>query len=154
MSGYNRDALPKVIGWLSYADDDLRLAKNTLETMKDGCPYRLVAYHAQQCAEKCLKAYLVFHNIDFPYSHDISRLLELCAEKASWTGKVQDAEELSMYAISARYPEDGEEVTEEDARRAMAIAEDVRQVVRKALLDEGVRIGDSDKPDSGGSKKS
>ena len=40
MSGHNRDALPKVIGWLSYADDDLRLAKNTLETMKDGCPYR------------------------------------------------------------------------------------------------------------------
>ena len=27
MSGYNRDALPKIIGWLSYADDDPRLAK-------------------------------------------------------------------------------------------------------------------------------
>jgi len=28
-------------------------------TMKTSVPYRLVAYHAQQCAEKCLKAYLV-----------------------------------------------------------------------------------------------
>ena len=153
MSDYNRDALPKVIGWLSYAYDDLCLAKNTLETMKDGCPYRLVAYHAQQCAEKRLKAYLVFHNIDFPYSHDISRLLELCAEKANWTGKLQNAEELSMYAI-ARYPEDGAEVTEEDARSATAIAEGVRQVVRKALLDDGVRIGDFNQTDLGRKKKS
>ncbi len=133
MNDHDHDVLSRVIGWLGYAEDDLRLAKNTLETMKDKCPYRLVAYHVQQCAEKCLKAFLVFHNIDFPYTHDISRLLELCAEKARWTDDIQDAEELSLYAITARYPEDGEEVTEGDARRAIAIAEKVRRIVHEAL---------------------
>ena len=54
-----------------------------------------------------------------------------------------------MYAITARYPENGEEVTEEDARRAIVIAEGVRQVVGKALLDDGVRIGDFDQTDLG-----
>ncbi len=27
------------------------------------CPFRLVAYHAQQCVEKYLKAYLVLHGV-------------------------------------------------------------------------------------------
>jgi len=56
MSDPDQDVIMKVMQWMSYADDDLRLAKNTLETMKEKCPYRLVAYHAQQCVEKYLKA--------------------------------------------------------------------------------------------------
>lgn len=40
--------------WIELAEDDLRVARHTL-TIKRRCPYRLVAYHAQQCAEKYLK---------------------------------------------------------------------------------------------------
>ena len=140
MTEYNHDVLSKVMGWLGYAEDDLRLAKNTLKTMGDKCPYHLVAYHAQQSAEKCLKAFLIFHNIDFPYTHDISRLLELCAKKANWTQDIQDAEELTLYAITARYPEESEEVTPEDAHRAIAIAEEVRKIIHKAFLDNDIKI--------------
>jgi hypothetical protein len=46
MNTPDRDILLKVMQWVSYADDDLRLAKNTLETMKEKCPHHLVAYHA------------------------------------------------------------------------------------------------------------
>jgi len=98
------------------------------------------AYHAQQSAEKCLKSFLVFHNIDFPYTHDISRLLELCAKKTNWTQDIQDAEELTLYAITARYPEESEEVTAEDAHRAITIAEKVRKIIHGAFLDEDTRI--------------
>lgn len=45
----------KVVQWLAYGDEDLRLARHGL-TMPGGCSYRLIAYHAQQCAEKHLKA--------------------------------------------------------------------------------------------------
>ena len=140
MTDHNHDVLPKVIGWLGYAEDDLRLAKNTLKTMGDKCPYHLVAYHAQQSAEKCLKSFLVFHNIDFPHTHDISRLLELCAQKANWTQDIQDAEELTLYAITARYPEESEEVTAEDAHRAIAIAEKVRKIIHEVFLGKGIKI--------------
>jgi HEPN domain-containing protein len=67
------EILRKVIQWLEYGDEDLRLARHGL-TLTSGVPYRLIAYHAQQCAEKHLKAFLVYHEIDFPYTHNIGRL--------------------------------------------------------------------------------
>lgn len=122
----------KVIQWLSYADEDLRLARHAL-TLATGVPYRLVAYHAQQCAEKSLKAYLVSHRIDFPYTHNISRLLELCRDKAHWCVDLLDAEVLSVYAITTRYPGEDEEVTRDEALRAIELAESVKDLVVQEL---------------------
>jgi HEPN domain-containing protein len=59
--------LEKVKHWLAYTDEDLRFAQHGF-SLADSRPYRLIAYHAQQCAEKYPNAYLVFHFIDFPYS--------------------------------------------------------------------------------------
>lgn len=100
----------KVAQWLAYGDDDLHLARHGL-TMVSGSPYRLIAYHAQQCAEKYLKAYLVFHRIDFPYTHNIARLLELCVGKGEWGEGLHDAQGLTPFAITARYPGEDEAVT-------------------------------------------
>lgn len=122
----------KVRQWLDYAEQDLRLARHAL-TLSTAVPYRLVAYHAQQCAEKSLKAFLVFHRIDFPYTHNISRLLELCRGVEPWSDTLLDAEELSVYAVTTRYPGEDEEVTEEDTLRAIDLAAVVRDVVAEAL---------------------
>ncbi len=65
----------KVNIWIAFAEEDLCMAQYAI-TMKNAVPYRLIAFHAQQCAEKYLKAYLVFKGVDFPYTHDIFRLLE------------------------------------------------------------------------------
>lgn len=66
--------------------------------------------------------------------------MELCAERARWAEQLRDAEELTPYAITARYPGGEEEVREEDARRAVEIAAQVRQAVRTALEAEGFEI--------------
>jgi len=137
MSAPEQEVLRKVMQWLSYADEDLRLAQHGL-TLITGVPYRLIAYHAQQCAEKYLKGYLVYRRIDFPYTHNISRLLELCAERADWAETLKEAEELTPYAITIRYPGEDEQVTNEEAVRAIEVAKHVRQVVRSALKMEGV----------------
>ncbi|MEW6605925.1 MAG: HEPN domain-containing protein [bacterium] len=129
----------KVKQWLIYGDEDLQMAQYAM-TMRLPVPYRLVAYHAQQCAEKHLKAYLIFKRVDFPYTHNISRLLELCSQQASWPGQLQNAEELTPFAITTRYPGEDEEVTKEEAFRAIDIATYVRQVVRTALLEEGMEL--------------
>jgi HEPN domain-containing protein len=105
----------------------------------------VIAFHAQQCAEKYLKAYLVFHTIDFPYTHNLRRLLDLCAAKASWAEQLRDAEELNPYASTARYPGEDLEVKEGDARRAVEIAGRVREVVRRALQEEGFEAGPENK---------
>jgi len=129
--------LKKVIQWLEFADEDLRLARHGL-TLTSGVPYRLIAYHAQQCAEKHLKAFLVYHEIDFPYTHNIGRLLELCAEKGDWARDLPEADELTPFAITARYPSEQEAVTREESLRTIEIALKVRETIRKALEREGV----------------
>ncbi len=129
----------KVKLWISHAEEDLRLAQHGLK-LKSSCPYKLIAYHAQQCAEKYLKAFLVYHKIDFPYTHNISHLLELSAEKADWTEKIKDAEELTPFAITTRYPGEYEEVTKENVVRAIKIAKSVKRTVRAALDQEGINI--------------
>jgi HEPN domain-containing protein len=133
--------LEKVKQWLVYADEDLRLARYGF-SMPQRPPYRLIAYHAQQCAEKHLKAYLVFHAIDFPFSHNLRRLSELCPAQTNWAEELRDADELTPYAITARYPGEDEEVGEVEARRAVEIALRVRQTIRHSLHQEGFEVPD------------
>ena len=95
--------IEKVRQWLAYADEDLRVARHGF-SMPETPPCRVIAFHAQQCAEKCMKAYLVFHGVDFPFTHSLRRLLDLSASPAAWAEQLRDAEELSPYAITARDP--------------------------------------------------
>ena len=131
--------LEKVKQWLDYDDEDLRVARHGF-SMPGNPPSRLIAFHAQQCAEKHLKAYLVFRGIDFPFTHNVRRLLDLCATYAAWAEQLRDAEELSPYASTARYPGVDVEVSEAEARRAVQIAERVRETVTGALGEEGLDI--------------
>lgn len=139
MSAVDDEFIRKVKQWLSYADEDLRLARHAL-TLSSGSPYRLIAYHAQQCAEKHIKAYLVHKRVDFPYTHNISHLLELCANYGSWAETLQDAEELTPYSITTRYPGEDEAVTKEEAVRAVDVASRVREVIRDVLMQEGIAV--------------
>ncbi|MHB8766986.1 MAG: HEPN domain-containing protein [Deferrisomatales bacterium] len=139
MSGTDAPLLRKVQEWVRHADEDLRLARYAL-TMASGCPYRLIAYHAQQCAEKCLKAFLVHAGVDFPYTHSISRLIELCGPLAEWPETIRDAEELTPFALTARYPGPHAEVTRDEAIRATGIAANVRAAIIGVLSDRGVDL--------------
>lgn len=137
MSVTEREIIQKVQQWFTYGDEDLRLAKHGL-TLASDTPYRLIAYHAQQCAEKFFKAYLIYYRIDFPYTHNIAQLLELCPDKHEWGTSLQDAEELTPFAITTRYPGEDEVVTEAEAKRAIEIAENVRTIVHTALVNKGI----------------
>jgi len=140
MNEIEQAILRKVKLWISHAEEDLHLAEHGLK-LKSACPYRLIAYHAQQCAEKYLKAYLVWRKVDFPYTHNISILLELCAEYVNWTAEIKSAEELTAYAITTRYPGEYEVVTKKNAQRAIQIAKSVKSVVRTSLMLEGMNLG-------------
>jgi HEPN domain-containing protein len=131
------DILRKVRQWLQYGDEDLVLAKHGL-TLSSAVPYRLIAYHAQQCVEKHLKGYLVAHAIDFPYTHNLSRLVELAQTCRKWPALILEAEELTPYAITTRYPGEDEPVSADEAVKAIAVAEKVRHLIRHALLEEGI----------------
>lgn len=134
------EVLRKVRQWAAYAEEDLRLAQHAMTLPEPERPYRLVAYRAQQCAEKHLKAYLVLRGRDFPYTHNIARLLELCGEDGPWIAELGDAEELTPYAVTVRYPGEDESVGGTEASRAVEVAGRVRRVVRTALSAEQVGL--------------
>ena len=135
----NERVLHNVKQWLIHGDEDLKMASHALGLGAQS-PYRLIAYHAQQCAEKYLKAFLVYCGVDFPYTHNISTLLELCSEHANWAAKLQDAEQLTLYSITTRYPGEDEQVSEAEAKRAIELARKVRQQVRTALKQLGLDL--------------
>ncbi len=67
---------PKYKRWLVYAEADLIIAKAVLD-LPDLCIVG-VLYHSQQCAEKALKAFLVFHQTSFKKTHDLVELVKAC----------------------------------------------------------------------------
>ncbi len=143
MTNEQADLRQKMLEWLTYGDEDLRLAEHAL-TMSSSVPYRLVAYHAQQCAEKHLKAFLVLNNSDFPYTRNISTLLEFCSELADWPSRLESAEVLTAYAVTVRYPGETETVSKSEAEQAIVLARKVRAQVRKSLEEQGAELSAPD----------
>lgn len=125
------DASSVVHRWLSYADDDLLVAKH----LSSGgfVSYRNAAYHAQQSAEKALKGLMVSKGVVFPYTHNILALLELSGDKGLIDAARGTAESLTAYAVLNRYPDEQEDVTQEEAASAVAAAELILMRVKQIL---------------------
>jgi len=91
-----------------------------------------ICFHAQQSAEKYLKAVLVSRRVYFPKTHDLVFLNQLCEQSGILSGfAVEDVALLTDFAVQVRYP--GEEPDETDARRAVEIARSVRRFARRWL---------------------
>ncbi len=118
--------------WLIKADRDLLTAKtmfNTNETASD-----VVCFHAQQCAEKCLKAFLVSIKKDFPKTHDLQNLLKLCAaHDPAFASLEDDARFLSDYAVEVRYVDDWRDIPADEAAEAIDKAEKMALFIRAKI---------------------
>jgi len=126
--------------WLAIAEEDLLLARHAMSTMKSSVPFGLIAYHSQQAAEKAIKAYLVYLDIDFPYTHDLTVLLKLCPEGSGLYERLFGVRALSLYGVKARYPQDRPKVDRKQAMQAVALAE-LAFVQVKAALQEAAFKG-------------
>jgi len=100
-------------------------------------PYRIIAFHCQQCAEKYIKALLVVSNIDFPYTHDIEKLLEMTPKAFRLLEKLINTGDLTDYAVSKRYPDYYQKLSKIDADNAIKLAEDVKLGIKNTLIKLG-----------------
>lgn len=83
-------------------------------------------FDAQQAAEKALKAVLIHRRVRPPGTHSIADLLILISDSGvSVPPAVREASPLTRYAMQTRYPGSGEDVTEDEYRQAMELAEQV-----------------------------
>jgi HEPN domain-containing protein len=87
--------------WIAHAESDLRLARLGAE---DSAVLReQVCFHAQQAAEKALKAILLSRKIDFPYTHDIKGLIRIAETNGVVIpSAIQQAAVLTPYAVETR----------------------------------------------------
>jgi HEPN domain-containing protein len=115
--------------WFDSAASDLRVAEFLL-TMEDPSP-QAVGFHAQQCAEKALKAFLTGWRAQFERRHDLSYLIDLCqAHDSGFEQFRAGADELTPYAVEFRYPETPAAVTLDSVKSAVILA---RQIYQFAL---------------------
>jgi HEPN domain-containing protein len=129
------DLIHVVRQWVEKAEDDLITAEHTLK-LEEHCPYGTICFHAQQCAEKYLKALLTFHAVPFLKIHDLTALMALVPKSIDLRLTLPEIAVLNRYAIDVRYPGDWGVITREDAESALAIARKVRSAVRGHLPKE------------------
>jgi HEPN domain-containing protein len=116
--------------WVARAEEDFIVARSSMSRKKP-LTYS-TCFHAQQCAEKYLKALLVDRKTVFPKTHDLLLLSDLCTQAGFLVPieyKLLNA--LTDYSIRVRYP--GEDPSPEEAREAFEIAKAVRKFARKIL---------------------
>ena len=94
-------------------------------------PYDTACFHAQQAVEKLLKAWLTLAEQPIPRTHDVEELADLCTVHGLDLESIE-LETLSTYAVEIRYDADFWPAIE-DARDALATAELIRVMVRKAI---------------------
>lgn len=118
--------------WLALAEDDRGAAHDatTFPTVR----WRIVCFHAQQAAEKFLKAFLVYHGQMPQRTHDLALLLADCLVlDASLTTLDPDCLTLGVYAVAPRYPGFTATLGEQEGNDALAAMERIRAAVLALL---------------------
>lgn len=114
--------------WITKGDHDLGTAKITFIHIPEFLD--TVTFHCQQAVEKYLKAYLIFHSVEFRYSHDLVYLIDLISQKDHKIVEFYDlVSELQGYAIEVRYPNETIFLSKEKVENAFLIARNVREYV-------------------------
>jgi HEPN domain-containing protein len=87
---------------LGLARDDLAAADALIDVAS--VTDAIVGFHAQQAAEKALKAALAGGGHDFPFTHNLSTLLQLCEDAGLvLPATLESVDLLTPYGVAGRY---------------------------------------------------
>ena len=118
--------------WLSKATEDLRAATWSMKASPPLADH--ARYSCQQCAEKALKAFLVWHDAPFKKTLDIQAIGAVCvAFDPTLATVIEPASELTIYAARYRYPGLENEPPELQPDEASRIAKAVLNAVMTRL---------------------
>ena len=122
---------PLTAEWVAKAEGDLTTAQRELRARK-APNYDAACLHAQQCAEKYLKARLQEENIRFGKTHELTALLDLLLPvEPSWELLRPYFRASTTYAVNVRYP--GHSADRILVREAVMLCHHVRERVRPSL---------------------
>ena len=117
--------------WIQRAEADYITVQQLLLTANP-LLHNIICFHAQQCIEKYLKAWLQETNMPVLRTHNLEELLALIVPtRPDWSDWQPDFKIITKYAVEPRYP--GDPRTAEDTHHATHICNAVRQAVRTQL---------------------
>ncbi len=109
--------------WLSKAELDLKAAAHEISSPAEAL-WGDVMFHAQQAAEKALKAFLAWQDVPFRKTHNLEELGRQCATLDPTLKAIADeAGPLTEYAWRFRYPGDATEPERAEAEDALKAAQ-------------------------------
>ena len=121
---------PLTVEWVENAEEDHVVVQQLQQGQHP--VHNSICFHAQQCVEKYLKAWLQEQNIPSPRTHNLKELLKLIVPAMPvWRVWEPDFTFLSKYAVTTRYP--GASATADETAHAMRICDEVRRAVREQL---------------------
>ena len=122
---------PLVAEWIAKAEADFATLEREARVRKNP-NYDGICFHAQQCAEKYLKARLCAAGLPIQKIHDLVRLLDQNLPlEPLWETYRFDLAHLTDYAVEFRYP--GDTATRETAMQARKLCRSFRSAARAAL---------------------
>lgn len=114
--------------WIEKAEGDFATSGREIRARKQP-NYDAACFHAQQSAEKYLKAVLQENEVPIPRTHNLIDLLELCLPYDETLAFQRDLlVVLDRYAVLYRYP--GESADKEEARRVYRTISSLRDFMR------------------------
>lgn len=120
------DADLAAAAWLDKAEEDLEAAGGLVDLGL----WAAATFHAQQAAEKGLKAVQIHRHGSFDKVHD---LWQLATRLKADAAIAEHCSELSGWYTASRYPDAGGAATEDDAREALSRAKEVVSWARTQL---------------------
>jgi HEPN domain-containing protein len=122
---------PLALEWVEKAEEDFHVARREYRARKYP-GYNAVCFHAQQSAEKYLKARLQESGVAFPRTHSLPALLQLVLPiEPLWVAMNAALNNLTIYGVNFRYP--GASATKADAGQAIKDCCLVRKEARLSL---------------------
>lgn len=121
----------EIRAWLDRARIDLDVAE--LLAGREDRLLETVGFHAQQCAEKALKAVLVSRLVRVEKVHNLRYLAELCADHdPSFAAFANELSDLTAFAVAQRYP-GARTPKRPEVSRLVAVARRVLEHVERTL---------------------
>jgi HEPN domain-containing protein len=122
---------PITLEWIDKAEGDWTSAQREYRA-RQRPNYDAACFHAQQCAEKYLKARLEEAGIAFSRTHNLTSLLTLALTvEPTWTVLQLHLTALNIYAVAFRYP--GSSATKINAANALRAGREVRRIIRQSF---------------------
>ena len=118
--------------WLDKGKEELGIAE-FLSANYHPTPDETVCYLCQQSAEKYIKGYIFYNDIETEKTHNLKDLLKVCQNvNAEFSLLIAKVSILNDYSVLPRYPNELG-ISEEDMKRAISYAKSVQEFILNAI---------------------